>query len=248
MILNQYKDITVLYLILVSCLLLTTMRINVIYGENFTSYLYSPSEAPSEMSYGYLMTKYWDWWINVPSKPDSPNNESPFPISTCDVKDTGEVVFLVDALKVPKSMSYSCNLSEGKPLFFPLISSEYDQMVENYENATDQRLIDAAKEDNLRGTYELKIDGTIIPQEQLKKLQMTSPFWNISIVEPNNMYGAPIGHPRAVVDGIFAYVKPLSLGSHEIQYKVAEWNDATQLPNPEVIINYKILIGPDSQE
>ena len=231
---------------LIACLLLLATLLaffainnNILYGEDFDSLIYLPSEDHNDMKIRYLMTKYWDWSINIPGK-NGTAGESPHPTGTCDIKDMGDVIFLVDPLKVPKDASYTCTLPEGKALFFPLINSEFDVGIRQFQNHTDDQLIQSAKKANERGSKTLKIDNINALEEDLDKLHITSDFWNIETNQTNNQYEAELGHYRAVVDGIFIYLKPLSPGHHEIRYSAAGWNDETNTPNPEVVITYKI--------
>lgn len=226
------------FLFLAIVLVLFAINNNILYAYDLGSLIYLPSEDSNDVKIRHLITKYWDWAINVPGKNNIPE-VSPFPIGICDIKDMGDVVFLVDPLKVPVSTSYTCTLSEGKALFFPLINSEYDVGLNDFEKASDNQLLENAKKDNERGTRTLKIDNTEISSNDIDKLHITSDFWNIETNYTNNQYGAKIGHWRAVVDGTFVYLKPLSPGHHEIQYSAAGVN-AFNVPNPEVEITYKI--------
>jgi hypothetical protein len=183
------------------------------YADKLTP-IYNLSNTPPGMSYGELMTKYWDWWVNLPEKQ----------ASECPIKVTGTVVFLSDALKSHRELTCTYNLDEGKALFLPLIMSESDKGVEGYEQYSDQQLIDASIKENEGGSFILMIDGKEIPKEDIKKLQTTSPFWNLSIL-PGNQYQAENGTFRAVTEGIYVLVKPLSQGSHVISYDVSSTKD-----------------------
>ena len=113
---NAFRCAVTVSLVPVIAFVLITFGQSILYGEDLTSLFYTPSNVPNSVSYGDLMTKYWDWWINVPNAPGAPPGTSPFPITECDIKDIGKVVFLVDALKVGHDTNYSCRLDEGKSL------------------------------------------------------------------------------------------------------------------------------------
>lgn len=213
---------------------------NFIYGQNLTSQFYSHMDELNGMSYGKLMTTYWDWWINIPSAPGTAPGTSPFPITECDIKDIGKVVFLVDALKVGHDVNYACQLDEGKSIFFPLLTSEYDKGIEGYENATDQELADLARQENAGDSYSLKIDNQIIPIEFLKNLDTTSPFWNISTNQTGNHYDAPLGNFRGVVFGTFVFLKPFDKGTHEIEITASQTDKSSE--NAEVLVTNSVKI------
>lgn len=176
------------------------------YADKLTP-IYNLSNTPPGMSYGELMTKYWDWWINLSKKQ----------ASECPIKVTDTVVFLADALKSHRELTCTYNLDEGKALFFPLIVAESDKGVEGYEQYSDEQLINASVQENEGGAFTLIIDGKEIPKEDIEKLKTTSPFWNLSIL-PGNQYQTENGTFRAVTEGIYVLVKPLSQGSHVISY------------------------------
>ena len=233
-------------LVFVIAFILAIWGNNPLYGQNLTSLFYSTSDLHDDMSFSDLMQKYWDWWINIPNAPGAPPGTSPFPITECDIKDLGKVVFLVDALKVGHDTNYSCHLDEGKSLFFPLLTSEYDRGLEGYENATIQQLEDAAKQENTGDSATLRIDNKSIDPVFLNNLNTISLPWNITTNQTGNHYDAPVGNFTGVVYGNFAYLKPLDRGPHEIQIKASQTDKTPE--NPEVLqssdvtITYKIIV------
>ena len=210
------------------------------YAENFTSLFYNLSDSHQGMSFRNLMTKYWDWWINVPAK-------TGLPMSQCDIKDIGNVVFLVDPLFTGKNQGYSCNIPEGKAIFFPLVMSEVDPKVPEYKNLnmTDKIMLEKAEEENLGSSFKVVIDGNVIPNNFLKTLTTHSPFWNISVVEPENQFEAELGSYRAVTAGNYVFLKPLTPGWHEIHYEASSFKEDPNL-STQGIITYKIFVNSSS--
>jgi hypothetical protein len=241
MFLVRYKIVVSISLVFVAAFIFITQGNRILYAEDLGSLFYSHSDSPKGMSYGNLMQKYWDWWVNVPKEP-------PISKSSCYMKDIGNVVFLVDPLQLADTVNYTCKLPEGKALFFPLQTAESDHGVSSeYAKYTDDELIKSAKQENEGDTYTLMIDGKMIPRDYLKKLGMVSPFWNISISQEGNQYDAKTGNFRAVTDGVFVFLKPLSPGSHEIQYSAASTDISEENPtatrSTEGKITYKILVN-----
>jgi hypothetical protein len=233
-------------------LVIVTAFVFIIFGHNIVyedlSYLfYSDSEVPSGMSYEHLITTYWDWWVNVPKATGGSSGITPIHLTKCGMKDFGKVVFLVDALQVANDTDYSCPLEEGKSLFFPLLTSEYDTGVENHENDTDQMLINATKQENSGDSATLKIDNKQVDPAYLNRLNRLSDFWNININESRNQYDAPTGSFRAVAYGNFVFLKPLDPGPHEIQITAGQTSrsplaQGTPTQSSAATITYKINV------
>ncbi len=55
----------------------------------------------------------------------------------------------------------------------------------------------------------------------LSKYHFTTDFFNITYNELNP-YNAPAGTYRALIDGLFVFIKPLPLGIHEIKYSMLQ--------------------------
>ena len=74
--------------------------------------------------YSEWLKNSWLWWIGIP------NNEHPFPnydSKTCSVHQQGPVWYLPDVEPTGQlthaSVKYSCEISKGKAIFFPLTQS-----------------------------------------------------------------------------------------------------------------------------
>ena len=236
---NWYAIILSISLIPMGILIFLHEGDKVGYGEDFTSLFYNITNSHNGLSFQNLMTKYWDWWINVPAKPG-------IPTSGCVMKDIGNVLFLIDPLFIGKTVAYSCNIPEGKALFFPLVMSEVDPKVPEYKglNMTDTMMLAKAREENEGNSFKLVIDGRTIPESYLKSLRTNSPFWNITVLDKDNQYEAEVGSYRAVTEGNYVFLKPLSPGWHELHYEASSLRDN---PTAELstggIITYKIFVN-----
>ncbi len=205
----------------------------VVLGEDFTSIIYTPQDSPLGIAFGDWIKTFWNWWANVPE----PNTSS-----TCFFHDTGNAIFLADPLKVG-SKTYSCNIPTGKPIFFPLVSSEFDKGESTNKDKTGNELMDAAKREN-GGQYEpsltLRLDGKIIDPKFLVSLRAQAPLWNITILE-GNQYGEPHGTYLAAAEGWYVFLKPLPLGSHELTYVATSPKPEGSMSSGDV--TYKLLVN-----
>jgi hypothetical protein len=197
----------------------------VVYAQDFGSIFYTPKDTPLGVPYGDWIKEYWDWWANYPMSQTPAEHKGRY---QCFLNDIGNAIFLVDPLKMNVEETYSCNVPFGKPIFFSLVTSEYDTGVDGYEKATDKELLDSAKHDDDSNSFKLTVDGNIIPTEFIKSLRTESPFWNITIV-PGNHYDSVPGIFRAVAEGFYIFLKPLSPGSHIVSYEASSPKPAPQV-------------------
>jgi hypothetical protein len=93
-------------------------------------------------------------------------------------------------------ISYECSYAE-----YPELKTESD-LISNAESNID----DIAKK-------EVIIDGMTL--QNLKNYRVLSPPFDVTLPE-KNFYGVRSGPTRAVSDGYWVFLKPLSLGKHEI--------------------------------
>jgi hypothetical protein len=219
-----------------SGLFVASQLLIVTYAQEFSSQFYSPSDSPFGITYGEWIAKYWDWWANIPK------SQTPTEVKyECFMHETGNVIFLIDPLKMNGDVSYSCKIPAGKALFFPLVTSEYDKGTEGYEQATDRQLIDAAKQDDNSNAFKVILDGKVISSEYLRSLRAESPFWNITIVSGNH-YDSPPGVFRAVAEGFHVFLKPLSPGSHQLYFETSSPKSELQV-SPGGRITYNLLVN-----
>ena len=236
MFLYNYPIIILAIILVFSGVLVTSQLVNLTYAQDFSSLLYTPSDSPFGIPYGVWITKYWDWWANVP-KTLTPTEQN-YP---CYTHDVGDVIFLVDPLKMSGEVTYSCNIPAGKALFFSLVTSEYDTGIEGYEKATDKQLIDAARQDDNSNAFKVILDGKVIPSDAIRNLRGESPFWNITIFKGNH-YDSPLGVFRAFAEGFYIFLKPLSPGSHQLYYETSSPKSDFQV-SPGGKITYNLSVN-----
>ena len=230
---NRCKIILGLSLGFVTVLIFLNHGSKLSYADDFTSHIYNLNDTYQGMSYPDLMTKYWDWWINVDSTPP----DKPLPL--CQMKDIGDVVLLADPLQTgahgeadkKEPVEFRCTLDAPKALFLPLVMSEYDATVpECGPPCTDAIMKTKAHQDNgdpttVAASIKLVIDNKTIPPKDLVKLRTAAEPWNISIVNKNNQYEIPLENEsittRAYTEGYYVFLKPLTPGSHVIYYEGA---------------------------
>ncbi|HXV87940.1 MAG TPA: hypothetical protein VD710_02485 [Nitrososphaeraceae archaeon] len=94
------------------------------------------------------------------------------------------------------------------------------------------------------GAISATLDGQKI--EILDSYRTATDFFNISYTK-DNIYDLPAGTYRGIADGFFVFLKPLSLGDHELQLKTSVTNPTTPSYNYASEGIYKLKIIQKSQ-
>jgi hypothetical protein len=215
----------------------------------FTSVILSPSyikassnaltffqkdSSPYGIPYPEWLKIWWQWWLGIP------NNEHPFvnyDSKTCPIHQQGPVWFLPDV--EPKgqathvSVEFSCEIPNGKAIFFPLSQSSCwlgNPEFKHFTNTiapnpqTDQELKTCAisPQDNTNLLY-VRVDGVNLDTTKIPRA--TTSFYNVTV--PSNAvtglfdFGPP-GTSRGISDGYSLFLAPLPVGKHVIEFKVVD--------------------------
>ena len=105
--------------------------------------------------------------------------------------------------------------STNNSFFFPLFSEECD-----YESVTgDDELKNCVTRNNQYADGKISIDG--LDLKNISQYKFTTDFFNINF-KPNNLYDATAGTYRALINGLFLFIKPFTPGLHEIKYSIIQ--------------------------
>ena len=74
----------------------------------------------------------------------------------------------------------------------------------------------------------------------------TALFFNLTYVK-DNIFDVPAGTYRGIADGFFVFLKPLSVGNHDLQTKMSVNNPTTPSYNFASEAIYDLKIIPNSQ-
>lgn len=184
----------------------------------------STSSAPQTLSPGLnkkLSAQWWQWVL-----PISPaNNPLVHDDAPCGVAQSGPFFFLVGTQG--GSAERTCTIPEGKSIFFPVINffQTIDKVVPAKGTANSptntpgevRKLVIG----NIDQAHNLQasVDGVSI---NLDKARAKSPPFLFTLGDDNIFggpaNGAPAGTYRALSDGYWVALKPLSVGQHEISF------------------------------
>jgi hypothetical protein len=201
----------------ISCLILTfsLFPVNPIVAQTHSVgtnvQLFTLESTPFGTPYNEWTSMWWKWLISIPL------SESPAADSTgqyCAKNQTGPVWFLAGTFQ--GLAVRTCEIPADKGIFFPVFNAECS--FAEYPNLkSDSELSQCAGEAIDPVTVvQASIDGVEI--QNISRVQ-SLPFNVTFPVE--NIFGVQAGPTRAVSDGFWIFLQPLSPGNHEINFKGA---------------------------
>jgi hypothetical protein len=170
--------------------------------------VFSIDSNPYNVKYSDWTAKWWQWIVSIPA------NQSPGADTTgqyCGLKQEGPVWFLAGTFGGEQKRV--CTIPEGKALFFAPINGECNY-TENPDKKSEEDLRQCAKalQDQVK-TIIVTVDG--INLENLNKYRIQSPLFTVDLPK-SNIFGVEPGPTKAVSDGNWVFLKPLSSGNHTI--------------------------------
>jgi hypothetical protein len=172
------------------------------------SLLYSKDSNPYSISYGDWIATWWQWNIGIPPAQHPRDHFSP---QTCTTDQAGPVWFLPDILSGKEDRS--CTMPSGKAILVPLLTGFCDDDNTDPAVKTDEGLRKCAMAGNEYGILSAKLDG--VDLQNLDQYRMQSNFFNLTVPKDNFCNCVP-GTFKSTADGFFIFLKPLSVGKHDL--------------------------------
>jgi hypothetical protein len=197
--------------LIVLSVLMIASEIPYVQADNFNPGVYAKDSKVYGITYSDWTSKWWQWLIASPLPVNPANDNSG---KNCAQKQTGQVWFLAGASS--GKADRTCTIPSGRAILFPITTSECSYVeYPAYKTETDLRKC-AVSEENKISKVEATVDGRNINNLQNYR-QVTSLF---DLIFPkDNFFGVPAGPSKAVSDGHWVFLQPLSVGNHEIKFK-----------------------------
>lgn len=218
----------------VSIAFLTPQIVLSAYAQGNNSAVYSKDSTPFGVPYKDWIERWWQWDVGIPTSQHPRDN---YTGEKCTVNQKGSVWFLPDILTGKEERT--CTILEGKAILVPLLTGMCDTSEPTSQSDADLRQCSTAGDEY--GAISATLDGQKI--ENLDSYRTATDFYNITYVK-DNIFGTPAGTYRAVSDGFFVFLKPLSVGNHELQIKTSVTNPTTPSYNYASEAIYKLKINP----
>lgn len=176
--------------------------------------VFSPDSDPYGVSYAEWTARFWQWLLEQPSD-NNPLNDQTGKNCANNQKDPN-VWFLLGT--AGGSAERTCVIHAGKAILVSIINVVCSYATDP-ELKSESELRSCAKTDQDKVTsVELTLDGVKLPD--LKKYRIQSPLFDVTFPK-NNVFGGKPGPTKAISDGYWVFLKPLSPGRHEIHHSGA---------------------------
>lgn len=173
------------------------------------SIMYRRDENPFGKTWEEWTAKWWQWILSIP-KEGNPGIDTTGKKFDANQNDPN-VLFLVGTYGGSAERNYT--IPKGKALLFPIINFT-TSYAEEPALKTESELISRAKSDiDDIVNKEATVDG--VELHEVDKYRVASLPFDITLPE-NNVFGLEAGLTRAVSDGYWVFLKPLTPGKHEI--------------------------------
>jgi hypothetical protein len=207
------------------------------HAQGNSSVVYSKESAPFGVPYKDWIARWWQWDVGIPSSQHPRDN---YTAEKCTVNQNGSVWFLPDILTGKENRP--CTIPEGKAIMVPLLTGECDTSDPASQSDADVRQCSTAGDEY--GAISATLDGQKI--ENLDSYRTATDFFNITIAK-DNIFDIPAGTYRGAADGFFVFLKPLSVGDHELHIKTSVTNPTSPSYNYASEAIYDLKISPKSQ-
>jgi hypothetical protein len=185
-----------------------------------------------------LSAQWWQWVLPIPPAINPLFDDNP-----CNVRQSGPFFFLAGTTGGEK-VERTCTIPEGKSIFFPVVN--FFQTVDKAipakpPNNTPFNTVGEVRKlvtENIDQAHNLhaSVDGVNI---NLDNARAQSPPFLFTLGD-DNIFKAPAGTYRALSDGYWVALKPLSVGEHEISFS---GEGVDPLGNPfSVDVTYHITV------
>jgi len=198
-------------------------------GSNNSESLFVPSDSPYGRTFLDWAKEWWKWDYSI-SKSAHPqlDHSRTDPEKCANQNQSANVWFLpnFDSSQKP-NYTFTCTVPQGKAI----IVGNLNQGESDYGiTPGDAETRDAATRGQIGASLQVWLDG-VNQNYSMKYMRVTSDFFNLTFVK-NNIVDGPEGIYRAMIDGYYIFLKPLSQGTHHLHFESKVEN------NPKPSLNF----------
>jgi hypothetical protein len=173
--------------------------------------VYPPDSKPYGLTYGEWTAKWWQWAYSMPEALNPMNDDTG---RNCANNQTGPVWLLAGT--GGGAVTRQCTIPSDKGILIPIINVACDSATDPASDTeAELRACTKADQDTVIGK-EITVDG--INVGNLDSYRFQSPLFNLTFPE-NNVAGVAPQTAKAVSDGFWILLEPLSPGMHDIHFK-----------------------------
>jgi hypothetical protein len=193
--------------------------------------VYAIDSKPFGKSYGEWIAGFFNWTAQIPAQVHPTSAYTP---EICSINQNGPVWFLAEAFE--GTHNRTCTIPSDKAILLPTMSGiEWTDSADNPPRTYEEMLGMVMSGNEEYVEFSAKLDGREI--KNLDKYRAQSPLFDLKMVENNIWDGRP-GVWKAVADGYFVFLEPLSVGNHTLE-TIVDVSD----PRPDKVArNYAAII------
>lgn len=183
---------------------------NSVLADTLNPGVFGINESPYGKTYEEWTKEWWQWLVSIPSDLNPSLDRTG---ENCDIDQGGSVFKLTGTGGGTKEVN--CEIPSNMAILFPVIAVECS-FVESPALKTETDLHDCATSDQDSVTrLSARINGIEI--RDIGKYRLHSGLFNLTFPD-NNIFGVQEGQSEAVSDGYWVFLKPLTSGSHLIEF------------------------------
>ena len=176
---------------------------------NLNEIMYSRDDEPFGKTWEEWTVEWWRWVLSIPKESNPGIDATGEKFDT--IQNNANVLFLVGTYGGFARRSHT--ISAGKAILFPIINFT-TSFISDPNLKTESELKSYSKHDiDDIVNKETTIDG--IRLQDVQKYRVQSPIFDVTYPD-DNIFGLLSGSTRAVSDGYWVFLKPLSPGIHDI--------------------------------
>jgi hypothetical protein len=173
--------------------------------------VFPPDSNPYGLTYEEWTARWWQWAYSMPEADSAMADDTG---KNCANNQSGPVWFLVGT--GGGAVTRECTIPSDKGVLVPIINVECDTATDpTLDTEAELRSCAKADQDTVI-EKEISVDGVNV--ENLDRYRFQSPIFNFTFPE-NNLLGVTPQTAKAVSDGYWILLEPLSPGMHEIHFK-----------------------------
>jgi hypothetical protein len=230
----------VLTIIVIGIISLTaTSMPDVVLADSINQGVFAIDSNPYGQSYEDWTIKWWQWALLMPVEINPNLDESG---ERCGERQGSLPVFFL-AGAGGSVADRTCTVPAEKAILIPVNTVECSFAEQS--GTTEEELHTCAEEDESSNpTLFLSVDGRQI--QQIEKYRVHSRAFDVTFPQ-NALFGAKAGPSRAVSDGYWIILEPLSPGKHEIHFKTSLTNPTTGILFFADEVNYHLNVVEAAQ-
>ncbi len=198
--------------------------------------IFPPDSQPYGLTYGEWTAKWWQWAHSIPTQ-NNPQLDETGEFCAQAQNQTAPVWFLAGT--GGGSAERTCTIPAGKAILLPIINAAYVGTA----GETEEEMRTGVNEwINTVTTVEASIDG--VPLQDVWSYRIQSPFFSETLPK-DNILGEAEGTYRAISDGYWVFLEPLSPGQHEIRVHGVTIDPGAISPTPsfETAVTYHLVVS-----